>query len=200
VRERKAPPWPLVRNRAGLGPRLGGSRPSNLLSVTREGRLAAALIMPSRTTPDMCLRAGATGTRVRRLTLATAVITVLACRPASAEIEIFVARLIAGDLRLVGRTEPNTEVIIDDGYSITSDARGRLNFIVPRYHPPTCVVTLRSEHHSLQAVVEFCGQTGPAGRSGPPGPIGPPGPRGLPGRPGSQEPAGPEDPQGPVGE
>ena len=133
-----------------------------------------------------------------------------------AEIEIYGARIVAGDLLIMGRVDqPSVPVSLEGHFTATSDSRGRFTFEVP-YHPATCIVTLTAGAESRKAVVGGCaqpmpGQAGPPGLKGDPGP---PGPRGVagppgdagaagnagsPGPPGARGPAGPRGEPGPAG-
>jgi hypothetical protein len=133
---------------------------------------------------------------------------VLAGAPARAEIAVAVARITEGALWVIGQTdEPGAEVTLDGAFTEKADGRGYFRFKVI-YHPPDCIVTLRSGAQAQEAVVANCGQAGPPGPAGlpgpegpagPPGAAGPPGPPGPEGPPGSLGPAGPPGPAGPRG-
>lgn len=133
--------------------------------------------------------------------------------PACADIVFDQARIIGGDLVVMGRVigyGPAT-VTLDDTYETQTDQAGRFTFRLP-YHPADCVVTLSADGESREAVIGFCGQAGrqgPRGEAGQqgqqgdageavptgePGPIGPRGPQGIAGA------QGPEGPQGGKGE
>jgi hypothetical protein len=132
---------------------------------------------------------------------------------ASADIVLDQARIIGGDLIVMGRVigHASTTVTLDDTYETQTDQTGRFVFRLP-YHPADCVVTLSAGEVSREAVIGFCGQAGPQGpkgdagqqgqrgeageavSTGEPGPIGPRGPQGIAGA------QGPEGPQGDKGE
>jgi hypothetical protein len=126
---------------------------------------------------------------------------------ATAEIKIEAAKITGGELWILGHSdELDTEVLLDGRFSQKSDRRGYFEFHVV-YHPPTCIVALRTASEARDVVVGECGQRGPQGPSlaGPAGPPGPPGPRGEAGpigqagpmgAPGVQGPPGPEGKQG----
>ncbi|HEX8165502.1 MAG TPA: collagen-like protein [Beijerinckiaceae bacterium] len=123
----------------------------------------------------------------------------LAAAPAQAEITIAVARITEGALWVIGQTdEPGAEVTLDGAFTETADGRGYFRFKVI-YHPPDCIVTLRSGAQTQEAVIAGCGQAGPPGPAGLPGPEGPAGPRGAEGPPGPAGPPGPPGPPGPSG-
>jgi hypothetical protein len=106
----------------------------------------------------------------------------LCATAAAADISIVVARLISGDLWIVGRTEePNADVTLEGSFSVVSDATGKFEFRLPGYHPPTCIVAITTAKHSERALVADCGPAGPVGLRGEPGPAGPAGPTGPPG-------------------
>ncbi|MCJ2060054.1 collagen-like protein [Methylobacterium sp. J-048] len=138
------------------------------------------------------------------------------------------AMISNGDLRVFGTLAPPraASVVLDDKFDTRADQDGRFAFRIP-YHPETCVVTLRSESLSRQAVVGYCarpvagkqaaaahpapvmlaantpkgevGPRGPQGAAGQQGPEGPQGERGAKGDPGPAGPAGPPGPAGQVG-
>ncbi|QGY02146.1 collagen-like protein [Methylobacterium mesophilicum SR1.6/6] len=129
---------------------------------------------------------------------------------ATAEIKIEAAKITGGELWILGHSdELDAEVLLDGRFSQKSDRRGYFEFHVV-YHPPTCIVALRTASEARDVVVGECGQRGPqgpslAGPAGPPGPPGPPGPKGEAGpigqtgpvgAPGIQGPPGPEGKQG----
>ncbi|WP_298955453.1 collagen-like protein [uncultured Methylobacterium sp.] len=112
-------------------------------------------------------------------------------QPAPAGIQIWDARIEAGDLRISGSVgKSNVVVTIDDDIPVQSDRRGRFTVKVP-YMPPNCVATLKAGEESREIVVANCGATGPQGPKGEPGPAGPPGMAGA---------AGPKGEPGPRGE
>ena len=144
---------------------------------------------------------------------------------ATGDIAVDMAMISNGDLRVFGTLAPPhaASVVLDDKFDTRADQDGRFAFRIP-YHPETCVVTLRSEAVSRQAVVGYCarpavakqaaahpapvmlaantprseiGPRGPQGAAGPQGPEGPQGERGAKGEPG---PAGSIGPPGPVGQ
>jgi len=102
--------------------------------------------------------------------------------PARADITIAVARISEGQLWVIGQVdEPNATVTLDERMEQTADGRGRFEFRVV-YHPPTCIVTVKTASQMKRAVVAACGQAGPKGDpgvAGPAGPAGPPGPRAV---------------------
>ena len=111
--------------------------------------------------------------------------------PAAAQFEITAARIVAGDLIVMGRVDaPISEVTLDDTFTQMTDASGRFTFRIV-YHPATCIVELKARAHRRSVVISDCGQMGLRGEPGPPGPQGEPGERGPHGR---------EGPQGPPGE
>lgn len=146
---------------------------------------------------------------------------------ANGEISINMALISNGDLTVFGTLSPPhaANVSLDDKYDARSDQDGRFSFRVP-YHPERCVVTLKSETVSRQAVVGYCsqphfvqvaavaakptpmmpaanspkGEVGPRGPQGAAGQQGPEGPQGERGAKGDQGPAGPAGPPGPVGQ
>jgi hypothetical protein len=118
--------------------------------------------------------------------------------PAKAEITVAVARITEGALWVIGQTDPGAEVILDGAFTEKADGRGYFRFKVI-YHPPDCIVTLRSGAETKEAVIANCGQAGPPGPAGLPGADGPPGPQGPPGSAGPPGPQGPSGPQGPAG-
>lgn len=165
----------------------------------------------------------------RHLVLSAAFASLLASG-ASAEIVIEQSMITNGELRVVGRLTParQTKLILDDSYQSTAEKDGRFTFRLV-YHPANCLVTVKADTESRQAVVGFCGQRGPEGRegvagksaqvlpaahsekavigprgpqgvAGPQGPEGPQGVRGEKGEPGSIGPAGPPGPKGERGE
>jgi hypothetical protein len=109
----------------------------------------------------------------------------LCATAATADISIVVARLVSGDLWIVGRTEEvNAEVTLEGSFSVVSDATGEFEFRLRGYHPTTCIVEITTAKHSKRALVADCGPAGPVGLRGEPGPAGPAGPAGPPGPPG----------------
>ena len=144
------------------------------------------------------------------------------------DIAVDMAMISNGDLRVFGTLAPPraARIVLDDKFDTRADQDGRFAFRIP-YHPETCVVTLRSDSLSRQAVVGYCarpaagkqaaavpsppipvmlaantskgevGPRGPQGAAGQQGPEGPQGERGAKGEPG---PAGPVGPPGPIGQ
>src|SRR5215207_6395353 len=91
-------------------------------------------------------------------------------QPAVSGFTITNATIAEGDLRVDGQVdEPNTAILLDDGYTENTDRSGRFQFRIA-YHPATCTVVLKTERQSRAVVIANCGQRGPAG---PPGPAGP---------------------------
>jgi hypothetical protein len=91
-------------------------------------------------------------------------------QPAVSGFTITNATIAEGDLRVDGQVdEPNTAILLDDGYTENTDRSGRFQFRIA-YHPATCTVVLKSERQSRAVVIANCGQRGPAG---PPGAAGP---------------------------
>ncbi|TXN68959.1 collagen-like protein [Methylobacterium sp. WL18] len=146
---------------------------------------------------------------------------------AAGDIAVDMAMISNGDLRVFGTLAPPraASVVLDDKFNTRADQDGRFAFRIP-YHPETCVVTLKSESLSRQAVVGYCarppavkqaatypapvmlaantskgevGPRGPQGAAGQQGPEGPQGERGAKGEPGSVGPAGPPGSAGQVG-
>lgn len=146
---------------------------------------------------------------------------------AAGDIAVDMAMISNGDLRVFGTLAPPraASVVLDDKFDTRADQDGRFAFRIP-YHPETCVVTLKSESLSRQAVVGYCarppavkqaaahaapvmlaantpkgevGPRGPQGAAGQQGPEGPQGERGAKGEPGPAGPAGPPGPAGQVG-
>lgn len=164
---------------------------------------------------------------VRRIILATALCAVASASSAAADISVDMAMIANGNLNVFGRLNPPNaaRVSLDEKYSAQSDREGRFSFQVP-YHPESCVVTLKSDASSRQAVVGYCsqphtvtvaavpakpapmmlaanapkGEVGPRGPQGAAGPQGPEGPQGERGPKGDPGPAGPAGPPGPAGQ
>jgi len=91
-------------------------------------------------------------------------------QPAVSGFTITNATIAKGDLRVDGLVdEPNTAILLDDGYTENTDRSGRFQFRIA-YHPATCTVVLKTERQSRAVVIANCGQRGPAG---PPGAAGP---------------------------
>ena len=91
-------------------------------------------------------------------------------QPAVSGFTITNATIAKGDLWVDGQVdEPNTAILLDDGYTENTDRSGRFQFRIA-YHPATCTVVLKSERQSRAVVIANCGQRGPAG---PPGSAGP---------------------------
>ncbi len=134
----------------------------------------------------------------------TSMVTLAWYAPAEAAFKLLAARIGEGDLWILGTVdEPRATVSLDGLYETRADSAGRFEFRVP-YHPPHCVVMLRTSRQERLAVVANCGQLGPRGEPGIPGnegqrgERGPPGPPGQPGPPGPVGPTGPEGPPGRV--
>jgi hypothetical protein len=109
---------------------------------------------------------------------------VVCANATAAEISIVRAQLVRGDLWVVGRTdEPAAELTLDGQASVVADRSGKFEFRLAGYHPPTCIVVIRTAKHSQPALVADCGPIGPVGPPGPPGPVGRQGPPGPPGPP-----------------
>ncbi|SFM75453.1 collagen-like protein [Methylobacterium pseudosasicola] len=146
---------------------------------------------------------------------------------AAGDIAVDMAMISNGDLRVFGTLAPPraASVVLDDKFDTQADQDGRFAFRIP-YHPETCVVTLKSEAISRQAVVGYCarpapvkqaaaapsrpapvmlaantpkGEVGPRGPQGAAGQQGPEGPQGERGAKGDPGPAGPPGPPGPAG-
>ncbi|MBY0296947.1 MAG: hypothetical protein K2X71_13075, partial [Methylobacterium sp.] len=127
----------------------------------------------------------------KRLLLVAAAPACLAAPPARAEIQILAAKIAAGELWVLGSAdEPNAEISLDERFAARTDGRGQFEFRIV-YHPPTCIVTLRTRRQERSAVVGECGQQGPAGAPGPQGPTGPRGEDGSAAQAGAAGPPGP---------
>jgi hypothetical protein len=149
------------------------------------------------------------------MTLRVSLVTLmmLACVPARAELVIDQAMITGGELRVSGRVSPAqaATIILDEKNPIVADKDGRFLFRLV-YHPPSCIVTLKSGGDSRQAVVGFCGQRGPEGtapaapvqraalqtQAAPPAQVHAPAPAQI-GPRGPQGTAGPQGPEGPQG-
>ena len=126
--------------------------------------------------------------------------------PAAAEISINQARIIQGQLVVLGRVTDNAAetVTLDGNFQTEIDEARRFAFELA-YHPPSCMVMLEAGEETAEVVIGFCGQMGPSGEAGPAGPegqaavAGPIGPRGPQGAAGPQGPAGPQGEPGPQG-
>src|SRR3954470_10913397 len=91
-------------------------------------------------------------------------------QPAVSGFTITNATIAKGDLWVDGQVdEPDTAIMLDDGYTENTDRSGRFQFRIA-YHPATCAVVLKTERQSRAVVIANCGQRGPAG---PPGSAGP---------------------------
>lgn len=166
----------------------------------------------------------------RRWVLVFACFTLASAAQAAGDIAVDMAMISNGDLRVFGTLAPPraASVVLDDKFDTRADQDGRFAFRIP-YHPETCVVTLKSETLSRQAVVGYCarptaakqaaampahpapimlaantpkgevGPRGPQGAAGQQGPEGPQGERGAKGEPGTTGPAGPPGPAGQAG-
>jgi hypothetical protein len=164
----------------------------------------------------------------RRSVLILGFCMVASASQAAGDIAVDMAMISNGDLRVFGTLAPPRpgKIVLDDKFDTRADQDGRFAFRIP-YHPETCVVTLKSESLSRQAVVGYCarpaamkqaaavpsqppplmlaantskgevGPRGPQGAAGQQGPEGPQGERGAKGEPG---PAGPAGPPGPIGQ
>jgi len=105
--------------------------------------------------------------RVRFVRQAIVAGALLPAAPAKAEITVAVARITEGSLWVIGQTdEPEVEVTLDGAFTEKADRRGYFRFRVV-YHPPDCIVRLRSATQVQEAVVANCGQAGPPGPPGP---------------------------------
>jgi hypothetical protein len=163
----------------------------------------------------------------KQLVLVTALWQLTSLSYAAGSIDVDMAMIANGELKIFGRLAPPrmSSVLLDEKYDVRSDRDGRFSFQIP-YHPETCIVTLRSESASRQAVVGYCsrphvvqvatappksapvtpaantpkGEVGPRGPQGVAGPQGPEGPQGERGAKGDPGPAGPVGPPGPVGQ
>jgi hypothetical protein len=163
----------------------------------------------------------------QRLILASALCASASVSYAAGNIDVDMALIANGNLKVFGRLIPPRagHVTLDEKYDARSDQEGRFSFEIP-YHPETCIVTLKSEATSRQAVVGYCsrphivqvatappkpapvtpaantpkGEVGPRGPQGVAGPQGPEGPQGERGAKGDPGPAGPAGPPGPVGQ
>jgi len=118
---------------------------------------------------------------------------------AAQPIQVYDARIEAGDLRISGSVRKGgLVVVLDDDISMMADARGRFVFKLP-YRPATCVATLKAGEDEREAVIANCAPEGRPGAQGETGPAGPPGAAGLPGQAGVQGLAGPAGPPGEAG-
>ena len=105
-------------------------------------------------------------------------------------IQVYDARIEAGDLRISGSVRKGGAVVVlDEDISVIADARGRFVFRLP-YRPATCVAQLKSGEDEREAVVANCAPEGQPGPKGEPGPTGPQGVAGLPGAAGEVGPTG----------
>lgn len=166
----------------------------------------------------------------RRTVLVLTFCALASASRASGDIAVDMAMITNGDLRVFGTLAPPhaASVVLDDKYDTRADQDGRFSFRIP-YYPETCVVTLRSDAVSRQAVIGYCarppvvkqaavapsrpapvmlaanipkgevGPRGPQGSAGQQGPEGPQGERGAKGEPGPAGPAGPPGPAGHAG-
>ncbi len=118
----------------------------------------------------------------------------------SQPIQVYDARIEAGDLRISGSVrKAGTVVILDEDISVMADSRGRFLFRLP-YRPATCVAALKAGEDEREAVVANCAPAGEPGPKGDAGPQGEPGPQGLAGLAGAPGVAGPAGEAGPKGE
>jgi hypothetical protein len=163
---------------------------------------------------------------IRIMILAATLCAAATASKAAGEISIDMAMISNGDLNIYGHLSPprSTSITLDGRYSTRSDQDGRFAFQLA-YHPETCVVTLKSDAVSRQAVVGYCsrphivqvaaapakpapatlaantprGEVGPRGPQGVAGAQGPEGPQGERGPKGDLGPAGAAGPPGPAG-
>ncbi|QEE42325.1 hypothetical protein [Methylobacterium sp. WL1] len=93
----------------------------------------------------------------RRWVLVFACCTLSSAAQAAGDIAVDMAMISNGDLRVFGTLAPPraASVVLDDKFDTRADQDGRFAFRIP-YHPETCVVTLKSETLSRQAVVGYC--------------------------------------------
>ena len=164
---------------------------------------------------------------IRSLVIAAALFALTSGSYAAGNIDVDMAIIANGHLKVFGRLTPpqSANVTLDEKYDAHSDKDGRFSFQLP-YHPESCVVTLKAESFSRQAVVGYCsrphvvqvreapakpapmmlaantpkGEVGPRGPQGGAGPQGPEGPQGERGAKGDPGPAGPAGPPGPIGQ
>src|SRR4051794_21354981 len=77
--------------------------------------------------------------------------------PARAGLQILAAKIVAGELWVLGAVdEPEAEITLDGRFPQKTDSRGNFDFRVV-YHPASCIVTLRPPRRERQAVVGECG-------------------------------------------
>jgi hypothetical protein len=129
-----------------------------------------------------------------------ALVCVAGCAaPAFAQIRVDDVRIVAGDLRVSGRVNPNTVVTFDERHETKSNAAGWFSFRL-QYLPSDCVGTLKAGDARRDVVVPGCGPVGPTGPKGDQGPQGIPGPLGPAGAAGAEGPAGSAGPKGDRGD
>jgi len=138
--------------------------------------------------------------------LIAAMICIIFATSATAEIFVDQAMITSGELRVSGRIIPSREatITLDDIHRAQVSSEGRFLFRLA-YHPANCIVTLKVNSDSRQAVIGFCGQRGQVGPIGPApvefsGRVGPQGPQGAQGIAGHQGPQGAQGNQGSQGE
>ncbi|WP_036302424.1 collagen-like protein [Methylobacterium sp. 77] len=118
----------------------------------------------------------------------------------SQPIQVYDARIEAGDLRISGSVRKGgTVVVLDEDISVMADSRGRFLFRLP-YRPATCVAALKAGDDEREAVVANCAPAGEPGAKGDAGPQGEAGPQGMAGLAGAPGMAGPKGDTGPKGE
>src|SRR5215207_9293639 len=115
----------------------------------------------------------------------------LASTSAAAQININDAAIFSGDLRISGRTLPNTRLVLDERFETTSNAQGLFQYRL-QYLPSDCVATLTSGAQTRDVVISNCGPVGPFGPIGAAGPKGDAGPQGVTGAAGLRGDAGPQ--------
>jgi hypothetical protein len=93
---------------------------------------------------------------IRRLYFAMA-LSLIGATAGLADIVVNQAVITNGELLVRGQLKParSAEVLLDDKAKLEADSYGRFLFRLA-YYPPNCVVTLRSNAESRQAIIGFC--------------------------------------------
>lgn len=84
-----------------------------------------------------------------------AVLLLLACGSAQAEIRINESRYVDGTLTISGETSPHRIVTLDGKYKTKSDGGGHFKFI-EHYKPFTCMPDIRSGQDVYSPVIAGC--------------------------------------------